>query len=210
MACSVPPSAPRFTNAFTVRGIGTALPRNTVAAESKNTYGRRVHIYLPPPPPGNAVPGDLREAAGRHSPTLVRQEEEEWATGCDPMMKVEDEIPGAPVFDAGVAAYPSPKGRHSSLYEQVNRSARAPIDAQDVMKREERADSSLYRPLSPPMSDLPAPPEAADPYIAVDVGSIRASYPAARADRRKVRAAVLESYEAGRAQCALNPSSDDA
>ena len=193
-----------------MRGIGPALPRNTVAAESKNTCGRRVHVYLPPPPPSNTVRGDLRAAAGRHSPTLDRQEEEEWTTGSEPAMKAEDDMPAAPVFDAGVAAYPSPKGRHSSPHEHAYRSTRAPIDAQDVMKQEEHADAAFYRPLSPPMSDHPAPPEAADPCIAVDVGSIRASYPAARADRRKVRAAVLESYEAGRAQCALNPSSDDA
>ncbi len=190
-----------------MRGIGPALP-HAVAEESKNTCGRRVHIYLPPPPPSNTVPGDLRAAAGRHLPTLDPQEEE-WATGSDPTMKAEDDMPAAPVFDDGVAAYPSPKGRHSSPHEQVYRSARAPIDAQDLMKREEDADAALYRPLSPPMSDLPAPPEAADLCIAVDVDSIRAIYPTARADRKKVCAAP-ELYKAGRAQCVLNPSSDDA
>lgn len=156
-------------------------------AETSSTCRRRVHLYLPPPPPAKKTIGSINTDADDRcvSQHAVQKKEENTVTSeYVPARTVEEEE--KPL--AGIAAYPSPQGQPQYETKSDNRVMRTRDGYQGTTaKQEEFPDTaSLYRPLSPPTSDLAAAAEEQEVCAVVDIQRIRNGYPLAKVVKKKV------------------------
>ena len=168
---------PSFTKPFILPGLLSADVLGK--PEVKNIQnGRKVHLYVPPPlAPGNSNSND-REGEQRGSQFLKTNGSRNPShTSSSVSLNRAPEIQSSTAADV----YPSPSrlrvSRPSSL---VTRGCK------DVPLTSKGQISPVYRPPSPPTSDLPIPGEDTDMHFRIDPQDVRKKHPAAKALFEKV------------------------
>ncbi|KAF8970102.1 hypothetical protein BDZ97DRAFT_1914811 [Flammula alnicola] len=169
-------TAPKFTPSFSIPAL-LAVP-NASRKETSTTTGRRVHTYLPPPPPGQS-----------HSMSAMKTDRSRNA-GSSALLHIKDDPEmnsSSTNFDSNV--YPSPSRSCLSRPAQA-KTRSAPNDAVNTLQYENRVNPIYYRPLSPPTSDLAMPVDDPDVLVNVDLRKVRKNYPAARVVMHKVSLSI--------------------
>ncbi|KAF8956372.1 hypothetical protein BDZ97DRAFT_1763863 [Flammula alnicola] len=147
--------APKFTPSFSIPAL-LAVP-NMLRKETSTTIGRRVHTYLPPPPPGQS-----------HSMSAMKTGRSRNA-GSSALLHIKDDLEmnsSSTNFDSNV--YPSPSRSRLARPAQA-KTRSAPNDAANTLQYENRVKPIYYRPLSPPTSDLAMPVDDPDVLVNVDL-----------------------------------------
>ncbi|KDR72702.1 hypothetical protein GALMADRAFT_761661 [Galerina marginata CBS 339.88] len=177
---------PRLTRPFLLPGL---LPvANAAKNETTVVSGRRIQMYLPPPPP--AIDRSSERAIERNQGNIfeptVKYHRDARNVDLDPPSPPsrahKTERSSSPMtFEENV--YPSPS---SSRLSKPRRQAGNTADGISFTVRYQDRHSPAYRPLSPPTSDMTVPVDPnPDIRIDVDVQAMRRNYPAKRAFLRK-------------------------